>query len=239
MKQTFGRADMHMHTNVSDGVASVQDLLAYICEHRQLDVIAITDHDRLDAALWAHENQHLYPFEIVPGIEVTSREGHVLAWWVTERIPAGLSLEDTVQAIHEAGGLAALAHPFHIHVRETRWGAARYVNDVELIERAQFDALEVVNAGTVFLGMNLYAKVATHHLNVARVGNSDAHTPNAVGSATTAFPGTRAADLRRAIEQRATEARGGIWSFGAYCSYVKHYLNGTITCEDTSAGVVK
>lgn len=232
MNQTFGRADMHMHTDVSDGVASVQDLLAYMTQHRQLDVIAITDHDRLDASLWAYEHQQAYPFEIIPGVEVTSREGHVLAWWITENIPAGLRLEETVQAIHEAGGVAVLAHPFHIHVTETRQGIARYVHDVELIERAGFDAVEVVNAGAVFPGMNLYARIASRPLNVAFVGNSDAHTPNATGSASTSFTGSRAADLRRAIEKRETSPNGGIWSLRAYGSYIKHYLNGSIRCED-------
>ncbi len=224
----FGRADMHMHTNRSDGSASVKLLLNYICRYRQLDVIAITDHDCLDASLWAYEHQERYPFDVVPGIEVTSREGHVLAWWVTENIPTGMPLEETVQAIHEAGGIAVLAHPFQVQICETRRGAQRYSRDMNLIERAGFDGVEVVNAAAFPPGTNLLAKLTCRELNIASVGNSDAHTPNGVGSGSTLFPGTSAADLRRAITGRQTRAAGGTWSLAAYGTYFKGLLDGTI-----------
>jgi predicted metal-dependent phosphoesterase TrpH len=227
MKQKLGRADMHMHTNVSDGAASVDELLAYI-DTLDLDVIAITDHDRLEASLYAYEHQDQYSFEVVPGMEVTSREGHVLAWWVTELIPAGMTLEETAQAVHEAGGVAVLAHPFHMHVKETRAGLARYWDDLDLIRRAGFDGVEVVNAGNVIFGVNGWAKFALRGLDVAYVGNSDAHTLTAVASASTGFQGRTAADLQRALVARTTFPNGGLWSPTAYADYVKGVLNGTI-----------
>lgn len=227
MYQKLGRADMHMHTNVSDGASSVGALLKYV-ETLNLDVIAITDHDRLEASLYAYEHQDDYPFEVVPGIEVTSREGHVLAWWVTQPIPPGLPLEETVQAIHEAGGLAVLAHPFHFYVKETRAGLQRYWHDLDLIRRAGFDAVEVVNAANVVFGVNGYAKLALRNLGLAYVSNSDAHTLTGIGSGSTGFPGQTAADLRRALEARKTFPNGGLWSLTAYADYVRGVLDGSI-----------
>ncbi|MEL6148599.1 MAG: PHP-associated domain-containing protein [Chloroflexota bacterium] len=231
MVQMTGYADMHMHTNLSDGASSVQELLDYVCRQTNLAVIAITDHDRLDASLWAYENRHRYPFDIVPGVEVTSREGHVLAWWVTERIPAGLSLEETVQAIHETGGVAVLAHPFQVQICETRKGAKRYFNDIRLIERAGFDAVEVVNAAAFPPGSNALTKVICGRLQTACVANSDAHTLNGIGSGHTLFPGCTADDLRHAIESRQTQPVGGMWSPMAYGEYFKSLMNGTISYD--------
>jgi len=225
---------MHMHTTLSDGAASVQELLDYVKQRGHLNVIAITDHDKLDNSLWAYENRDLYPFDIVPGVEVTSREGHILAWWVTENIPAGMSLEETVQAIHEAGGIAVLAHPFQVHICETRQGIKRYYNDIRVIQRAGFDAVEVVNGAAFPPGSNTFTKVICGRLNVAYVGNSDAHTLNAIGSGKTLFEGTTANDLRRAIEAQQTRAPGGSWSPIAYATYFKGVMDGTIKVDDVT-----
>ncbi len=81
-----GRADLHMHTTVSDGTATVEQMLDHIVQRGDLDVIAITDHDRLAASLWAYSHRELYPFEIIPGVEVTSSDAHILGLWVTEPI---------------------------------------------------------------------------------------------------------------------------------------------------------
>ncbi len=231
MRSDFGRADLHMHTNVSDGAAAVDELLAYISQHRQLDVIAITDHDKLDAALWAYDRRHQYPFDIVIGTEVTSREGHILALWIEEKIPAGLNLEDTVQAIHEAGGIAILAHPFQVQICETRQGAKRYFCDMHLIERAGFDGVEVVNAAAFPFGTNGFAKVMCQELTTACLGNSDAHTPNGVGSASTRFKGHTAHALRTAIKTRQTQPLGGMWPLAAYRDYISYFMNGTISFD--------
>lgn len=227
MSQILGRADMHMHTNLSDGVPEVKALLDYV-NTTNLDVIAITDHDLLDASLWAYEHQNDYQFDIVPAMEVTALDAHILAWWVTEIIPAEMPMEDTVQAIHEAGGIAVLAHPFHIHVKEPRIGAKRYGQDPQLIERAGFDAVEVVNAGVVVLGANWYSKHFCKSLSVAQVGNSDAHTLDGIGSGQTRFAGKTADDLRQAIVNKTTMPHGGIWPISAYYGYLKGTRDGSI-----------
>ena len=85
-----GRADIHMHTTASDGFSSVEAVLDHIAELGTLDVIAITDHDVLDSSLWAYNHRAQYPFEIIPGVEVSSADGHVLGLWVTQPIDKGM-----------------------------------------------------------------------------------------------------------------------------------------------------
>lgn len=220
-----GLADLHMHTDCSDGKYSVRELLDYVARQRpNLDVIAITDHDTLDASLWALEQQSAYSFEIVPGVEVSSRGGHVLALWVTRPIPAYLSLSETCQAIHEAGGLAVLAHPFHIEMREARTHARRYWRNPEVLVESGIDAIEVHNAGIVTPGSNLAARWMALRIGLPCIGGSDAHTLNAIGSGLTQFSGDSSAALRQALENGQTHAKGGSWPAHAYIEFLLHAL---------------
>lgn len=219
----IGYADLHMHTSASDGQLAVRELLDFVCQHRpQLDVIAITDHDRLDSSLRACELQHRYPFEVVPGVEVSSRAGHILALWVTTPIPTWLNLTETVSAIHEAGGLAILAHPFHLELRESRRNAFRFWQDPTVLVESGLDAIEVHNAGVVVPGSNLAARIIARQIGLAVTGSSDAHTPGAIGRGVTRFPGKRATALRLALQQRQTVAQGTAWHLTDYIAYLKH-----------------
>ncbi|MFQ5472594.1 MAG: PHP domain-containing protein, partial [Dehalococcoidia bacterium] len=74
----LGKADLHVHTSASDGMADASALLDYVEEHTDLDVVAITDHDDIRGAwrareVWANRR---YRFEVVTGIEITSIQGH-------------------------------------------------------------------------------------------------------------------------------------------------------------------
>src|SRR5690606_38677341 len=111
-----GTADLHIHTSASDGYASVQAVMAHVGKRTRLDVVAITDHDVLDASLWAYEHRDEFRFDVIPGVEVTAYDAHVLGLWVTQPIPRRMSLAETVAAIHEQRGLAILAHPFELFV---------------------------------------------------------------------------------------------------------------------------
>ena len=108
----LGKADMHLHTLYSDGTAAVRDVLDHVERATDLDVVAITDHERIDGALRAAEIHAAgdYSFELVVGEEITTRRGHVLALFVTERIPALRPLDETIERIHDQGGIAIAAH---------------------------------------------------------------------------------------------------------------------------------
>lgn len=214
MTNFTGRADLHMHTNASDGLPSAREVLDYIAERGDLDVIAITDHDHIDASLWAYSQRHNYPFDIVPGMEVTSKDGHVLALWVTELISAEMSLAETVAAIHEQNGIAVLAHPYELIVAaHTFW---RYFTQPEVLQQAQIDGIEIHNAGAVTPGANWLARRKFSAFDLPLLGNSDAHLLSSIGCGVTRFPGRTAADLRTALALRQTVVEGKSWSITDY-----------------------
>ena len=77
----MGKADLHIHTRHGDGLDSVERIFEHVEAKADLDVIAITEHDSLETALdareaWARGN---FTFDFVPGVEVTTLEGHVVA----------------------------------------------------------------------------------------------------------------------------------------------------------------
>jgi predicted metal-dependent phosphoesterase TrpH len=209
-----GRADLHMHTTVSDGIATARQMLDYAAEHCTLDVLAITDHDRLEASLWAYSQRSSYPFDIIPGVEVTSADGHVLALWVTQPIPKGMSLEETVAAIHEQNGFAVLAHPLEPTIApHTFW---RYLRHPEVLIRLGIDAVEILNAGAFTPGSNWLAQRAYRDLPLTVTGSSDAHMPASIGTGLTRFRGRTAADLRDSLAHGWTAAEGKPWHITVY-----------------------
>ena len=207
--QLTGRADVHMHTNTSDGLPSVQQVLDYIEDWGGLDVAAITDHDVLDASLWAYAHRGRYSFDIIPGVEVTAREGHVLGLWVTQPIPKRLSVKETATAIHEQGGVAILAHPGEPCIAGRN--LLRYLRQPEVLLQWDIDALESYNAGAITPGNNILAARLCRQLPLPVVGNSDAHTLNAIGYGITRFKGRTAADFRTALAEGRTVAEGTSW----------------------------
>src|SRR5579884_3194002 len=93
---------------------SARALLEYAESSTDLDVIAVTDHDETSAALEAREyaaRQHLR-VQVIPGVEVTTRDGHLLALFVEERPPALRPLGPTVEWVLQHGGLCLAPHPF-------------------------------------------------------------------------------------------------------------------------------
>jgi len=196
-----GSADMHVHSLYSDGTATVAQILEHVEHHTELDVIAITDHERIDGALRAAELHASggYSFDLVIGEEITTRRGHVLALFVTERIPALRPLEETLGAIHAQGGIAIAAHPLapiplsvgSRSLRRMRNHATRGVH---------FDAIELFNprhAGKTRHEARL--ALNARELALPGVGNSDAHVLEGIGTGRTTFAGHTAADYRAAI----------------------------------------
>jgi hypothetical protein len=217
----MGRADLHMHTTASDGVADVRTMLEYAAEYRQLDVLAITDHDRIESSLWAASQQGRYPFDIVPGMEVTSADGHVLALWVHKLVPKGLSLAETAAAIHEQGGIAVLAHPFEPTIApHTFW---RYLTRPSVLQESGMDAIEIFNAGAFTPGCNWLAARVYGRFGLPVVGNSDAHAPAQIATGITRFAGHTAADLRQALAARQTIAEGKPWRLTVYLQLYRTY----------------
>lgn len=217
-----GRADLHIHTVASDGTASVSAILDHVAAMGDLDVIAITDHERIDAAVAARAMaaDRGLPFEVVVGEEVTTLGGHLLALYLDRPIRPYRSLRSTILDVHDAGGLAIPAHPLvPFPLCAQGWMLRGLLDDPD--EACHPDGLECFNPTA--LGRPWHDRVvrfAERHA-MAQLGNSDAHALPAIGSGWSTFPGRTAADLRRAIENHETRhggsfhgTRGQIGVFG-------------------------
>jgi predicted metal-dependent phosphoesterase TrpH len=204
-----GRADLHIHTVASDGTADVGSILDRLAARDDLDVIAITDHERIDAAVAAQAmaRDRGLRTEVVVGEEVTTLGGHLLALWIDRPIRPYRSLRATIKEVHAAGGLAIPAHPL-VPYPLCAQGLVlrRLLHDDD--ETVRPDGLETFNPTA--LGRPWHDRVvrfADEH-GLARIGNSDAHALDAIGVGWTTFPGRTAAELRRAIEERGTDHGG-------------------------------
>jgi predicted metal-dependent phosphoesterase TrpH len=209
----LGTADMHLHSLYSDGTATVREILDHVERHTTLDVVAITDHERLDGALRAAQIHAAgeYSFDLVVGEEITTRRGHVLALFITERVPALRPVEETLHRIHAQGGIAIAAHPMAPLPLSVGRRSLLRVRDHEH-EDVYFDAMELFNpsyAGRVRQAARLRLNAA--ELKLPAVGNSDAHVLEAIGSGYTRFPGHTASDYRRALADDTVDAGGEHW----------------------------
>ena len=204
----MGLADMHMHTIYSyDGTASVAAVLG-AAKQAGLDVIAITDHDEIRGALKAMELASNYGLEVVPGIEITTAEGDLLAYCITEKVDAGLPLVETVLRVRALGGVCVAPHPMAGGMGMKSLSARsilRALRDPRVAET--LIGIEVYNATALDRLSNHYARVLAGRLNITQVGNSDAHIVDAIGLGATEFDGGTAADLLRALKNGNTRVR--------------------------------
>lgn len=209
-----GKADMHLHTLYSDGTASVRQLLDWVELRTDLDLVAITDHERIDGALRAAEIHAAgdYSFELVVGEEITTRRGHLLALFLNERIAALRPLEETVERIHEQGGLAIAAHPMAMLIPSIGERSLRALHHDPNPAR-HLDAVELVNPSTAGrVKAAARRRLNEELLGLPAVGNSDAHVLEGVGTGWTWFPGSSADDYRQAIADHTTQPDGAFWS---------------------------
>src|SRR5579864_8028978 len=167
-----GRADLHMHTTVSDGWPNPTELVDH-ARCAGLDVIAVTDHDSIEGALRAAEYaSRRSRFHVIVGEEVSSRNGHIVGLFLTKRVRPGLSAAATVHAIHDQGGLAFAAHPFWRTERQAR---GRTVHGVGwLAGELDFDAIEIEKSTPGFYVFNQRAARLNAAAGRAALGNSDA-----------------------------------------------------------------
>jgi len=223
----MGIADLHIHTTHSwDGTATVAAVLKHVVSHTDLDLIAITDHDEISGALQALELAPAYGLAVVPGSEISTAEGHLLALFIERKIPAGLSLHESIVRVGELGGLCIAPHVAARRANGLSTAAVRAALQDRDIRRILV-GIEVYNAGVIPGSSNRIAQALADQLPVAQVASSDAHLLWMIGRGATGFHGGTPTDLRRALETAATSAIAG----RAACSpprvisqWLSHYL---------------
>ena len=193
------RFDLHVHSSCSDG----RDPVATILEAavmRGLDGIAITDHDTLRGWMMAEEiiRDRGLNLILVPGVEVSTAEGHLLVLGTDELPKKGRSLEETLQEAHDLGGIAVVPHPYH----PFRHSLGRIPD---------CDAVEVYNSRHLFGMANARARWEAGRRGLPMVAGSDSHYAKTVGLGVTRIRAESAEDVlaeilagRTVIEARRT-----------------------------------
>jgi predicted metal-dependent phosphoesterase TrpH len=175
--------ELHAHSSLSYDGRDTVDALLREAAAVGLDGLAVTDHDEIEASLEAAERAPGYGLIGVPGMEVTSAAGHVLALGVAELVPANLPFDETIDRIHDAGGIAVIPHPF----QTSRSGVAANVSAASL---ARADAIEVYNSRLLTGRGNRRAKAFAEKHGLPVTAGSDAHIAEMVGRAVTEVDAT-------------------------------------------------
>jgi predicted metal-dependent phosphoesterase TrpH len=181
--------DFHAHTSASpDSLTSPADLIR-VARHR-LDRVVVTDHNTIAGARVA---QALAPELVIVGEEIMTSRGEILAAYVTEEIPAGLSPQETIRRLRDQGAFISVSHPFDAW----RSGAWK-LND--LLEIAPLvDAIETFNARCMIPGGNRRALELAHQHNIPGTAGSDAHAAFELGAAALALPQFTGPDALRSV----------------------------------------
>ena len=188
------KIDLHVHTTSSRDSFIVPEQLPIIARKKGIDGVAITNHDA-SAGYFSSE------VIIIPGSEVTTCEGHILALGLSDPIEKGRSADDTISLIHDVGGIAVVPHPFD--------PVSPCVDPYKLKSRP--DAIEVINSDALFFGLNTkYAMRAARQLGLPMVAGSDSHIPETVGDAYTLInsPSCDLKDLLNAIKSGTVQPEG-------------------------------
>jgi len=195
------KADLHVHTVYSnDSVITPKELVFY-ARKRGLTAVAVTDHNQVEGARKIAKETD---FLIIPGIEVSSLNGHIIGLNVEELIPRSLSPRETVDRIHQAGGLAVACHPFVLF----KGSIGKHVT-------AKFDAVETINSSAFpFRSSTERANALAERLRLPKVAGTDAHYGPVIGQAYTLVDAEPNVDsMLKAIINGRCQPLGGPISF--------------------------
>lgn len=207
----MGKADTHSHTDYSGfnhlGVMkfpeSVIDPEVQVDRARRegLDVLCVTDHNEVAGGFIAEKYAKKFDdIEVVVGDEIMTDQGEVIGLWLTEKPKKFLTPEETVDIVHEQGGLCIAPHPFSVHVDGMQ----------EKIFEIPIEGFETINGGHPDPYSNLFAQkiMDLYPGRWAATSGSDAHSTYTAGYNWTEFPGHSADDLRKAILDKTTVPKG-------------------------------
>jgi predicted metal-dependent phosphoesterase TrpH len=162
-----------MHTNHSHDCATDPAALLDHCIAQGLGAVAITDHNEVSGALEAAALAR--PITVIVGEEVKTSQGEVIGLFLTERIDRGMTMDDTITAIQDQGGLVYMPHPFdRLHSIPSSATLQRHL--------AEIDVFEVYNARLLFEAYNDEAVRFARKYNLTAAAGSDAHVLQGVGT---------------------------------------------------------
>ena len=167
------KMDSHIHSEYSpDSNSKINDILK-TARSRNLDIIAISDHNTVDGTAEVLRKTRNTDILAIPSIEISSTHGHILGFGCEENIPRDLSPQDTIDRIHDLGGLAIIPHPYCFY----RHGLLCKSDYKDL----KIDAIEIKNARFIVGYCNSKAKKLSRKEKIPQLGASDAHYWKFVG----------------------------------------------------------
>lgn len=169
-------------------------MIPQILKMKGLDGIAITDHNHLT-------NIRTDKYIAIPGIELSTSEGHLIGLGIEQPIKGNLSTEEAINSIHKQSGVAVIAHPFDIFSK----------NIDPILFGSKVDAVETLNASEIslFKSRGKIEKIINKY-NLTRLGGSDSHIPHTIGYAYTEIntPSKNIEDLLDSIKSGNTRTFG-------------------------------
>ncbi len=196
------KLDLHIHSEYSpDSRSSVEAILSKAYEVG-LDGIAITDHNTVRGSLEAEKvvkdlNLDLI---VIPGMELSTRNGHLLVLGIRRDLPSGLSIDETIKMAKELGATTIVPHPFQI-----------FRNGIRALKGRDIDAIESFNSKYIFGFSNFIAKNIAKRRQIGVTGGSDSHKVETVGYGYTvvdANNGASTGDILTAIKEHRSRAEG-------------------------------
>jgi len=198
------RLDLHVHSQYSpDSHSSIEAILKQ-AQEAGLDGIAITDHNSVQSFFVASKLAEDLGLDliIVPGAEISTSEGHLIALGTRNLVPSGLSAVETAEHAHNNGGIAVAPHPY-----------AFFRQGIRNLQAKRLDAVETFNSKHLFGFSNYLAHRSARKLNLGVTGGSDSHKVETIGYGYTEVNVADGADVEQilqAIKSCRSQAKGRV-----------------------------
>lgn len=206
--------ELHCHTHFSSDGLMRPEKLVEVAARRGIDRVAITDHNTTAGAL---EAARVDPQRVIVGEEIFTTRGELLAFFVTEEVPQGLTPREAIERLRRQGAVISVSHPFD-RTRAGAWEPEDLQDILGLV-----DALEVFNARTLGDGPNRRAAALAASAGLPGTAGSDAHAYAELGRAVLKMePFADAAGMRaslRTAEVRARRSPAAVHLLSRYASW--------------------
>ena len=195
------KMDSHIHSEYSpDSHSKIDDILK-VAKRKNIDIIAISDHNTVDGTSEVLKKTRNTDILAIPSIEISSTQGHILGFGCEENIPQGLSPQETIDKIHDLGGIAIIPHPYCFY----RHGLLHKCDYRDL----KLDAIETKNARFIVGYCNGKAEKLSKKEKIPTLGASDSHYYKFVGDCYSLIDCEKDIDsIIKAILKNKAEAHG-------------------------------